>query len=97
MRYGRYLLGVLDVQNETNLYYFVLAMTAVGFLFVFRIVRSPFGQSLKAIRGNENRAISLGYKIDRYKVGVFVISAVLAGLAGALKALSVRSSSSLLP
>ncbi|NTE84557.1 branched-chain amino acid ABC transporter permease [Agrobacterium tumefaciens] len=82
-----YLLGVIDLQSETNLYYFVLAMTAAGFLFVFRIVRSPFGQSLKAIRDNENRAISLGYKIDRYKLGVFVISAALAGLAGALKAI----------
>ncbi len=70
------------------MYYFVLAVVLVGvFLLIRRIVHSPYGQVLKAIRENEPRAVSLGYDVDRYKLLAFVLSAALAGLAGALKAL----------
>ncbi len=69
------------------MYYFVLAVFVAVFLFIARVVHSPFGQVLKAIRENEPRAISLGYDINRYKLLAFVLSAALAGLAGSLKAL----------
>jgi branched-chain amino acid transport system permease protein len=81
------LFGVFDLSNETTMYMFVLIVVLAGFLFIYRIVNSPFGEVLKAIRENEVRAISLGYKTDRYKLLAFVLSATLAGLAGALKAL----------
>jgi branched-chain amino acid transport system permease protein len=69
------------------MYYFVLAMLVTVALFIARIVHSPFGQVLKAIRENEPRAISLGYNVNRYKLLVFVLSSALAGLAGSLKCL----------
>ena len=69
------------------MYYFVLAVFAAVYILIRRIVHSPFGQVLKAIRANEPRAVSLGYKVDRYKLLAFVLSASLAGLAGSLKAL----------
>jgi branched-chain amino acid transport system permease protein len=81
------LFGVFDLSNEMTMYVFVLAVVLAGFLFIYRIVNSPFGEVLKAIRENELRAVSLGYKTDRYKLLAFVLSATLAGLAGALKAL----------
>ena len=65
----------------------MLAIFLAGFLLIYRIIHSPFGQVLKAIRENEPRAISLGYDVDRYKLLAFVLSATLAGLAGATKAL----------
>jgi branched-chain amino acid transport system permease protein len=71
------------------MYYFVLAAFVAIYLFVRRIVRSPFGHVLEAIRENEPRAISLGYKVDRYKLVAFVLSASIAGLAGSLKALTL--------
>ncbi len=73
--------------SDRTMYYFVLAIFAAVFAFIRRIVHSPFGQVLKAIRANEPRAVSLGYKVDRYKLLAFVLSASLAGLAGSLKAL----------
>jgi branched-chain amino acid transport system permease protein len=73
--------------RDQTMYYFVLAMFIAVFVFIRRIVHSPFGQVLKAIRANEPRAVSLGYKVDRYKLVAFVLSAGLAGLAGSLKAL----------
>jgi branched-chain amino acid transport system permease protein len=73
--------------SDLTMYYFVLAISAAVFAFIRRIVHSPFGQVLKAIRANEPRAVSLGYKVDRYKLLAFVLSASLAGLAGSLKAL----------
>ncbi|QJD99980.1 branched-chain amino acid ABC transporter permease [Massilia forsythiae] len=79
------LLGVLDLGNDLAAYYVVLALTLAGFALIVRIVHSPFGQILKAIKENEPRAISLGYDVDRYKLLAFVLSAALAGLAGALK------------
>ncbi|HEY2144969.1 MAG TPA: branched-chain amino acid ABC transporter permease [Steroidobacteraceae bacterium] len=79
--------GMLALSNDKTMYYFVLAIFVAMYLAIRRIVHSPFGQVLKAIRANEPRAISLGYKVDRYKLLAFVLSASLAGLAGSLKAL----------
>ncbi|MCM2250803.1 MAG: branched-chain amino acid ABC transporter permease [Ramlibacter sp.] len=81
------LFGVIDLENMTAMYLFVFAIFLFGFFVVWRAVHSPFGQVLKAIRENEPRAISLGYKVARYKLLAFVISAALAGLAGATKTL----------
>ncbi|MEA3197465.1 MAG: branched-chain amino acid transport system permease protein [Gammaproteobacteria bacterium] len=81
------LFGVIDLARDRTMYYFVLAAFAGVYVLIRRIVHSPFGQVLKAIRANEPRAISLGYKVDRYKLVAFVLSASFAGLAGALKAL----------
>jgi branched-chain amino acid transport system permease protein len=81
------LFGYFDLSNEMTMYVFVLAIVLAGFLLIYRIINSPFGEVLKAIRENEQRAISLGYKTDRYKLVAFVLSATLAGLAGSTKAL----------
>ena len=81
------LLGLLDLARPLNAYYFVLAVFVLGSLAVWRIVHSPFGSVLKSIRENEARAISLGYRVDRYKLAAFVMSATIAGLAGATKAI----------
>ena len=82
-----YLLGLIDLRSSEVLYFFVFAIFFAGILLIYRIIHSPFGQVLKAIRENEPRAISLGYRVNRYKLAVFVISAALAGLAGATKAI----------
>ena len=79
------LFGLLDLSSDVVLYFVVLAVFVAVFLFVVRIVHSPYGQVLKAIRENEPRAVSLGYDVDRYKLLAFVLSTGLAGLAGALK------------
>jgi branched-chain amino acid transport system permease protein len=81
------LLGLLPLDRSLPMYYTVLAIFAFGFFLIHRIVHSPFGQVLKAIRDNEPRAISLGYRTERYKLAAFVMSAGLAGLAGATKAI----------
>jgi len=81
------LLGMLDLRLDINLYYFVLAVFALGLFIIWRTVHSPFGQVLKAIRENEPRTISLGYDVNRFKLLAFVLSAGLAGLAGSLKSL----------
>jgi branched-chain amino acid transport system permease protein len=81
------LFGLLDLRSDFTLYFVVLAITFVGLLIIYRVIHSPFGQVLKAIRENEPRAISLGYRTSQYKLAVFVLSATLAGLAGATKAL----------
>jgi branched-chain amino acid transport system permease protein len=81
------LFGVLPLHSDRVLYYVVLAVFVAVFVFIRRVVHSPFGQVLKAIRDNEPRAISLGYEINRYKLLAFVLSATLAGLVGSLKAL----------
>ncbi len=81
----RPMLGFIDVSNDTTFYYVVLAIFLAGFALIYRIVHSPFGQVLKAIRENEPRAISLGYQVERYKLLAFVLSASLAGLAGSTK------------
>ncbi|MFV8571543.1 branched-chain amino acid ABC transporter permease [Marinobacter sp. SBS5] len=79
------LFGLLDLEDNMNMYYVVLAVFIGCYLLVQRIVSSPFGQVLKAIKQNEPRAVSLGYNVDRYKILAFVISAALAGLAGSMK------------
>jgi branched-chain amino acid transport system permease protein len=81
------LLGLLSLEGDLAMYFFVLAIFVAVFLLVLRIVHSPYGQVLKAIRENEPRAISLGYNVDRYKLLAFVLSASLAGLGGSLKVL----------
>jgi branched-chain amino acid transport system permease protein len=81
------LFGIFDLNHELTMYSFVLVVVLAAFLLIYRIINSPFGEVLKAIRENEPRAISLGYKTERYKLVAFVLSATLAGLAGALKAL----------
>jgi branched-chain amino acid transport system permease protein len=81
------LLGLIDLADQTNMYFTVLVIFLGCFLLIYRIINSPFGEVLKAIRENEPRAISLGYKTDRYKLVAFVLSATFAGVAGATKAL----------
>jgi branched-chain amino acid transport system permease protein len=81
------LFGVIDLGRDRTMYYFVLAAFVGVFALIRRIVHSPFGQVLKAIRANEPRAVSLGYEVDRYKLAAFVLSASMSGLAGSLKAL----------
>ena len=81
------LFGLVDLAHDRVLYYVVLAIVFGALLLIYRIIHSPFGQVLKAIRENEPRAVSLGYRVNRYKLACFVMSAALAGLAGATKAL----------
>jgi branched-chain amino acid transport system permease protein len=81
------LFGVLDLRQPLAMYFVVLAVFLLCFLIIYRTIHSPFGQVLKAIRENEPRAISLGYKADHYKLIAFVISAALSGLAGGTKAI----------
>ena len=82
-----HLFGFIPLQNDLAMYFLVLTVFVGVFLLILRIVHSPYGQVLKAIRENEPRAISLGYDVDRYKLLAFVLSTSLAGLAGALKTL----------
>lgn len=81
------LFGLIDLSNDLTLYFVVLLIVFGGLMLIYRIIHSPFGHVLKAIRDNEPRSISLGYKVNRYKLAVFVMSATLAGLAGAIKAI----------
>jgi branched-chain amino acid transport system permease protein len=82
-----HLFGVIDLNDSLTMYYFVLVVFLVGFAIIHRAIHSPFGQVLKAIRENEPRAISLGYRTDRYKLVAFILSATLAGLAGSTKSI----------
>ena len=88
-----HLFGIFDLSNATILYYFVLASFLFGFLVIFRAINSPFGEVLKAVRENEQRAVSLGYKTDQYKLLAYVLSGTLAGLAGAMKVLVAQNAS----
>ncbi|HET7547214.1 MAG TPA: branched-chain amino acid ABC transporter permease [Usitatibacter sp.] len=81
------LFGLVPLGEALPMYYTVLAIFAIGFFLIHRIIHSPFGQVLKAIRDNEPRAVSLGYRTERYKLAAFVMSAALSGLAGATKAI----------
>jgi branched-chain amino acid transport system permease protein len=81
------LFGIVQLKSDVMMYYLVLAAFLAQFAFIQRVVQSPFGQVLKAIRENENRSISLGYDVNRYRLVAFVLSATVAGLAGSLKAL----------
>ncbi|MCY1209756.1 branched-chain amino acid ABC transporter permease [Cupriavidus necator] len=81
------LFGVIDLSSDVSFYYVVVAVFVAAMVLIARIVSSPFGQLLQAVKENESRAISLGYSTDRFKLMAFVLSAALAGLAGAMKAL----------
>lgn len=82
-----HLFGLIDLSSDLNVYYFVLILAVLVWLFVERIVESPFGEVLKAVRENEDRATSLGYDVRVYKVLAFTLSAGIAGMAGALHTL----------
>ncbi len=82
-----HLFGLIDLNNSLAMYYFVFAIFLIGFGIIYRTINSPFGEVLQAIRENESRALSLGYDVDHFKLLAFVISATLAGLAGATKAI----------
>ncbi|MDQ1079498.1 branched-chain amino acid ABC transporter permease [Pseudoroseomonas cervicalis] len=81
------LLGIVDLSRDMAMYWLVAGVFLAGFLLINRIVHSPFGQVLTAIRENEPRAISLGYRSDDYKLMAFTLSATLAGIAGGTKSL----------
>lgn len=87
------LFGVFDLSNPTTLYYVVLIVFLAGFLIVYRAINSPFGEVLKSIRENEQRATSLGYKTEQYKLLAFILSGTLAGLAGAVKVFVAQNAS----
>ncbi|OJY36925.1 MAG: branched-chain amino acid ABC transporter permease [Rhizobiales bacterium 65-9] len=87
------LFGLIDLANQTNCYIFVLVVFLAAFLLIHRAINSPFGEILKAIRENEPRAISLGYKTEHYKLIAFVLSALLVGLAGGMKAIVAQNAS----
>jgi len=87
------LFGLINLADQMTMYAFVVVVFLAGFLLIHRIIHSPFGEVLKAIRENESRAISLGYKTDRYKLVAFVLSATLAGVAGATKAIAFQIAS----
>jgi branched-chain amino acid transport system permease protein len=87
------LFGFINLADTMTMYAFVLIVFLACFLFIYRVIHSPFGEILKAIRENEPRAISLGYKTDRYKLIAFVLSATLAGIAGATKAIAFQIAS----
>jgi branched-chain amino acid transport system permease protein len=81
------LLGLVSLESNLTMYFVVLAIFLFGFFFIFRVIHSPFGQVMKAVRENEPRAVSLGYKSDHYKLIAFVLSAALSGLAGGTKSI----------
>ena len=81
------LFGFIDLNHSLTMYYFVFTIFLIGFGIIYRTIHSPFGEVLQAIRENESRALSLGYDVERFKLLAFVISATLAGLAGATKAI----------
>jgi branched-chain amino acid transport system permease protein len=87
------LFGMVDLSSEPVLYVFVSVVFFAGFFLVYRIIYSPFGHVLKAIKENEPRAISLGYRVNRYKFLAFVLSAAIAGMAGSTKAIVFEMSS----
>jgi branched-chain amino acid transport system permease protein len=81
------LFGLLPLAHDMHIYWLVLIVFLIGFLFVHRVIHSPFGQVVKAIRENENRTISLGYKSEQYKWIIFVLAAFISGIAGAMNSL----------
>jgi branched-chain amino acid transport system permease protein len=81
------LFGFFDLSHEMTMYAFVLVVVVAGIFFIYRIINSPFGEVLKAIRENEQRCVSLGFHTERYKLVAFILSATLAGLAGSMKSL----------
>jgi branched-chain amino acid transport system permease protein len=87
------LFGIFNLANSTTLYYVILAGFLLGFLIIYRAINSPFGEVLKAIRENEPRAISLGYKTEQYKLLAYILSGTLAGFAGSLKVFVAQNAS----
>ncbi len=87
------LFGLFDLSKPTTLYYVILVAFLLAFLLIFRAINSPFGEVLKAIRENEPRAISLGYKTDHYKLMAFILSGTLSGFAGSLKVFVAQNAS----
>src|ERR1700712_1536290 len=87
------LFGIFNLSQPITLYYVILAGFLIGFLIIYRAINSPFGEVLKAIRENEPRAISLGYKTDQYKLMAYILSGTLAGLAGSLKVFVAQNAS----
>ncbi len=85
-----YLLGLIDLDNDFAMYYATLLVFLIGYAVIYRVVQSPFGHILRAIRDNQPRAISLGYDVNKYKIMVFALSAALSGSAGALKAITLH-------
>ncbi len=85
--------GVFDLSNTNTLYFVVLVIFLLAFLLIYRTINSPFGEVLKSIRENEQRAISLGYKTDQYKLMAFILSGTLAGLAGSMKVFVAQNAS----
>ncbi len=83
----------LDLSKPTTLYYVILVAFLAGFLLIYRTINSPFGEVLKAIRENEPRAISLGYKTDQYKLVAYILSGTIAGFAGSLKVFVAQNAS----
>lgn len=83
----------LDLSSDFLLYYVVLAIVVIALTLIYRVSQSPYGQVMKAIRDNERRAISLGYRVNRYKVALFALSATFSSLAGALKVLVLQLAS----
>jgi branched-chain amino acid transport system permease protein len=81
------LFGLIDLSDIRTMYALVFVIFFAGFLLIYRVIHSPFGQVLKAVRENEARAISLGYDVDRYKLLAYLLSATLSGVAGAVNAL----------
>lgn len=81
------LLGFIDLRSDVAMYHLVLALTIAGLWLIHRVVHSPFGHVIVAIREHEPRARSLGYPVERYKLMLFVLSAALSGLAGSMKAI----------
>jgi branched-chain amino acid transport system permease protein len=88
-----YLFGIFNLAKSTTLYYVILAGFLLGFLLIYRTINSPFGEVLKSIRENEQRAISLGYKTDQYKLLAYILSGTLAGFAGSLKVFVAQNAS----
>jgi branched-chain amino acid transport system permease protein len=88
-----HLFGFINLANSTTLYYVILVGFLFGFLVIYRAINSPFGEVLKAIRENEPRAISLGYKTEQYKLLAYILSATLAGFAGSLKVFVAQNAS----
>lgn len=87
------LLGLVDLSNTTSMYYLVLAVVVAALALIWRVIHSPFGHVLAAIRENEPRAVSLGLHVERYKLTAFVLSATLSGLAGSLKVIAFQLAS----
>jgi branched-chain amino acid transport system permease protein len=88
-----HLFGIFDLSQPTTLYYVILGGFLLGFLLIYRTINSPFGEVLKSIRENEQRAISLGYKTDQYKLLAYILSGTLSGLAGSLKVFVAQNAS----